>query len=174
MPKLSNPQRGPKRKHRLYLTWKMMRNRCNNPNGNDWNRYGGRGIKVCERWNDFWTFVDDVWPSFKEGLSLGRIDNDKGYFPENCEWQTWHEQGLNTKRNRLVTIRGETHPLDVWVRMCGLPYATVRDRIVTLNWDPEKAITAPVVFGQKLHPMGSRPDKPGRPKKRVSKITVTV
>lgn len=144
-----------------------MRNRCNNPKGKDWKRYGGRGIKVCERWNDFWSFVDDVWPTFQEGLSLGRKDNSKGYEPSNCEWQTWHQQGLNTARNRMVTIRGETQPLDVWVNRYAMPYPAVRDRIVELGWDAEKALTVPVVFGQKIHEMGSRPDRAYRPKKRT-------
>lgn len=84
-------------KHRLYKTWRDMKYRCINPKSSNYKDYGGRGIKVCERWLDINNFIKDMFPSYQEGLSLDRIDVDGDYCLENCRWTTKDIQGQNTR-----------------------------------------------------------------------------
>ena len=84
-------------KHRLCKTWDGMMQRCHNPNNTKYKDYGGRGIDVCERWKDIKNFIEDMFPAFQEGLSLDRIDNNKGYSLDNCRWTTRSIQLLNTR-----------------------------------------------------------------------------
>lgn len=93
---------------KFYRVWCSMRRRCNDPNVSEYKNYGGRGIKVCERWLDFNNFYDDMYSSYKEGLTLERTDNEKGYCKENCKWITHKEQHSNKRTTRLVTLDGET------------------------------------------------------------------
>jgi len=86
-------------KHPLYETWKKMRFRCNNPNYHEYHLYGGRGIKVCQRWDDFALFVKDMGER-PEGKTLDRINNDLGYSPDNCRWATLSEQNVNRRSSR--------------------------------------------------------------------------
>lgn len=98
-------------KHRLCKTWDGMMQRCHNPNNTKYKDYGGRGIKVCERWKDIKNFIDDMFPAFQEGLSLDRIDNNLGYSKENCRWATREIQGRNTRilcKNNTSGFRGVT------------------------------------------------------------------
>lgn len=83
-----------------YRAWADMRGRCNNPNYKDFKDYGGRGIKVCERWHDCSNFLADMGPR-PDGLTLERKDNDGNYEPENCCWATLMEQAANTRKLRL-------------------------------------------------------------------------
>lgn len=76
-----------------HRTWTRIRERCNNPNHGDYAYYGGRGIKVCERWNVFENFLADMGP--RNGLTIDRIDNDGNYEPGNCRWVTQAEQCRN-------------------------------------------------------------------------------
>lgn len=87
--------------HRLYRVYRGMLNRCNNPNSTGYENYGGRGIKVCDRWLTFNNFIEDMFPSFQEGLQLDRTDNDKDYSPDNCKWVTSSQQNKN-KRNKAM------------------------------------------------------------------------
>lgn len=84
-------------KHPLRNTWTNMRQRCNNPKNTHYSYYGGRGIKVCERWNSFPNFVNDMGDKPSPGHTVDRIDVDKDYSPQNCRWATKTEQVLNTR-----------------------------------------------------------------------------
>ena len=90
-----------KHKHPLYGTWQQMRLRCTSSVNRDYANYGGRGITVCERWNDFWLFVEDMGER-PDGHSLDRIDNNQGYCPENCRWASRLEQQSNRRDGRYI------------------------------------------------------------------------
>jgi hypothetical protein len=86
-----------------YETWRSMLRRCYNSNEIHWDRYGGRGITVCDRWREFQNFFEDMGER-PEGLTLDRIDNDGNYEPGNCRWATKKEQASNRAKRRNVEI----------------------------------------------------------------------
>lgn len=95
-------------KKRMYRVWCHMINRCRNPKELGYERYGAKGITVSEEWQDFEVFYADMKESHKEGLSIDRIDNSKGYSKENCKWSTDHEQSINKGmfKNNTTGFRG--------------------------------------------------------------------
>lgn len=129
-------------KHPLYRTWKSMRTRCNNPNARHYERYGGRGIKICERWDSFENFLSDMGEKPTDAHTLERRDNLGNYEPENCFWATAIEQNNNTRRNIYVTIKGETLTARQWARKVEMNYGTFISRI-RRGWAPEDAIGLP-------------------------------
>lgn len=99
----SNLKRGHSLAHSspTYDIWVLMRQRCNNPRATSYAHYGGRGIKVCERWSSYEAFLQDMGER-PEGLTLDREDVDGNYEPSNCRWATWQVQNTN-KRPRAIT-----------------------------------------------------------------------
>lgn len=102
-----------------YRVWIAMRERCNNPNCKTYKDYGARGITVCERWDDFDLFMQDMG-SRPDGCTLDRINNSGNYSPENCRWATGIEQGSNKRNNVLVTWRDQTKTIAQWARYFGI------------------------------------------------------
>lgn len=94
-------------KSKIYRVWCGMRERCNNKAHKGYSRYGGRGIFVCERWNSFANFLEDMGLP-PEGYTLDRIDNDGPYCKENCRWATYFTQAANRSNNVFVALHGET------------------------------------------------------------------
>lgn len=123
----------------FYQVWNTMIMRCHNSNVKSFESYGARGIKVCERWRTFENFKTDMWPGYKPGLTLDRLDNNKGYDPGNCEWATPRQQANNTRRNRLITYKGETLTMSEMARKHELKISTLKRRMY-LGWGVEKAL----------------------------------
>jgi hypothetical protein len=112
------------RVHPLFRVWAWMIDRCRNPNNSAWKHYGARGIKVCERWQKFENFAEDMEPTYQKGLSIERRNNDRGYSPGNCCWATRTEQ----IRNRRVTLRAGNQFLKDAATKAGVKYHTVYAR----------------------------------------------
>lgn len=126
---------------KFYSTYYEMRRRCkNNPNraGND--RYAGRGIHVCKRWMKFKNFKIDMFNSYKEGLTIERINNDKNYSPENCKWATQKEQANNRSTSRIVNYMNIKKTLAQWIDYFGLKSSTVRQRYYVYKWPIERCL----------------------------------
>lgn len=130
---------------RLYNIWVDMRMRCEDRGHKSQKVYGARGIKVCKEWQDYAAFKQwAISNGYEENLSIDRIDNDKGYFPENCRWATSAEQARNTRRNRYISINGESHLIREWCKILGIVSpCTVYRRVREYGWDYEKALTTP-------------------------------
>ena len=124
-----------------------MKRRCNDETNSHYHIYGGKGIKVCEEWEEnFEAFYNWAMSNgYVKGLTIDRIDNDKNYCPENCRWATYLEQGNNTSRNHRLTFNNETHTMAEWARIIGINYSVLRSRINDSGWSVEKALTTPLM-----------------------------
>lgn len=131
---------------RLHRIWGNMKTRCTNPKSDHYDRYGGRGITVCEEWrNSYEKFRDWAIPAgYADDLTLERINNDGPYCPENCRWATKKEQASNRSSNRVLTFNEESHTMKEWAEITGIRRLTIKYRIDNLNWPIEKALTTPM------------------------------
>lgn len=124
---------------KMYIIYCGMLGRCYNPNNEKYYRYGGRGIRVSERWLDnFLNFLEDM-KECPKGFSLGRIDNDEGYRKENCEWQTAKQQANNRSTNRIIIFNGRSQTLHQWADELGINQSSLRERLE--KWSLEKSLT---------------------------------
>lgn len=127
-----------------YNVWRGMKRRCNNTKSDCYANYGGRGISVCQEWNEsFESFLRDMGKCSK-GLSLDRIDNNGNYEPGNCRWATRKEQNRNSRHNVNLTLDGLTLPIVEWSEKLGLGYYVIRHRVKAYKWNTERALTTPV------------------------------
>ncbi len=125
-----------------YRIWAEMLQRCSNQKNPQYHNYGGRGITVCERWLKFENFFEDMGPR-PEGLSLDRKDNDQGYSKDNCRWATRKEQNRNKNNTVKVVWQGKEVPLRDLADQFNIPRARLYQRVVTMKWPLEKALTTP-------------------------------
>lgn len=109
-------------KTKEYRAWSSMIHRCCNPKNPSYFRYGGRGITVCEEWKQYDNFLKDMGKSPTSNHSLDRIDNNKGYFKENCRWATVEEQNNNTRQTRYITYNGITKSAKQWSIFFNIDY----------------------------------------------------
>jgi hypothetical protein len=127
-------------KTKTYKIWKSMNQRCENSNRKDFHIYGGRGIKVCERWkNSFENFLSDMGFCHKN-LSIDRINNEKGYEPANCAWRSTKEQNNNTRSNIFIEYQGKTRTIFQWAEEFGIPKHTFWQRLQRYGYTFEQAI----------------------------------
>ncbi|MFO0452772.1 MAG: hypothetical protein ACK52I_29640 [Pseudomonadota bacterium] len=129
------------------MTWQGMKSRCSNPKNNSYPNYGGRGIKVCDRWLEpdgrgYMNFLEDMGrrPSTKH--SIDRIDVNGDYCPENCRWATDAEQAKNKRNTTYITGFGETKDLYSWAECYSIHPETLRDRI-NAGMSLEEAVSHP-------------------------------
>lgn len=127
-----------------YCAWAGMIQRCTNEKCKSYRNYGGRGIRVCERWLQFENFLADMGPR-PPRKTLDRFpDNNGNYCPENCRWATWKEQGRNTRKSRMLTWKGETLCLPEWAERTGLHEKTIASRLNQMGWSVERALSTPI------------------------------
>lgn len=143
---------------RLNSCYHAMLTRCYCENHPEFNIYGGRGIEVCFEWRNkekvigtscitkgFVAFRD--WAlshGYTDELTLDRIDNDKGYAPDNCRWVTMTAQVRNRSCARNITYKGETHSIKEWSEILNINYHTLCSRLVLRHWSTERAFMQPI------------------------------
>ena len=126
-----------------YARWKSMMQRRNDPNHNHYARYGGRGIKVCDRWKAFDSFRADMGECPGVAMTVDRIKNELGYEPGNCRWATKAEQNRNRSHCIQLTHNGITQNVTDWATAIGIPANSLHKRLY-LGWSVERALTQPL------------------------------
>jgi hypothetical protein len=125
-------------------SYRAMKERCRNKNYRAFHRYGGRGIKVCDRWlgrKGFQNFISDMGQKPTPMHTLDRIDNDGDYEPKNCRWATQKQQVRNSSRVKRININGVLKPLSEWCSINNVKPATAWTRILQQGWSEEDAVT---------------------------------
>lgn len=131
-------------KSRTYMIWTNMLARCRTKSSSSFERYGAKGVNVCERWLEFTNFLEDMGEC-PPRLTIDRFPNNTGnYEPSNCRWATTKQQARNKTNNQLVTFHGFTGCLVEVCEHFNVNYEAIRKRINLLHWDLERAFTAPV------------------------------
>ena len=122
-----------------HQSWTHMKQRTTNPNNDRYKDYGGRGIILCDKWKTFEGFLEDMGPR-PDGTSIGRRDNNRGYFKGNCRWETREQQQRNRSVNRMIEYKGEILCVAAWAEKLNLPYSCLSTRI-NRGWSIERAVT---------------------------------
>lgn len=125
-----------------YWTWANMMQRCNNPRSSAFDKYGGRGIRVCEQWRDFDAFYADMGPRPTPKHEIDRIDVNGHYEPANCRWATRKQQMNNTRVTTYLTHDGTTRSLHEWAELHRLNPVTLKVRLQR-GWPVSLALTTP-------------------------------
>ncbi len=124
---------------RIQRIWFGIRQRCNNPKNQAYQYYGGRGIKICERWSSLTNFLEDMGHP-EPNMSIDRIDPNGDYCPENCRWATRSQQQSNRRNNHFIEFNGKRQTAMEWANEIGIAHQTVYQRI-DLGWDVEKILS---------------------------------
>lgn len=125
-----------------WKTWKSMLERCEWGGHKSFKDYGGRGIKVCDRWHEFAAFYADMGDR-PEGKQMGRIDNERGYEPGNCRWETPKENANNRRSSVFLEHDGKRMTVTQWAEHLRVPKTALEKRISD-GWSHERALTAPL------------------------------
>lgn len=126
--------------HPAFAVWRSMLDRCRLPTHHAYSRYGGRGIRVCDEWQQaFENFWKDMGPTYQKGATLERRDNSKGYSPENCAWRTRRQQANNTRRNVVLRTPNGTMTAKEASYFYEIKYTTLLYRLNN-GWTIEKAL----------------------------------
>ena len=138
-----------KYKTRLFRLWSNIKTRCYNKKEKAYKYYGGRGITMCDEWlSDFMNFynwaIDNGYDenAKKYECTIDRIDNNKGYFPDNCRWVTQQIQNRNKRTNKNITYNGETHCLMEWAEILGVNYKSLCNRF-SYGWSLDRIFNQP-------------------------------
>lgn len=126
----------------LYKSWAHMKERCLSPNCPDFKNYGGRGITICDKWLTFKGFWDDMGPTYAEGATIDRIDNNGNYEPGNCRWASRSVQNNNKRNNRMIEYQGIEKTMAEWARCLGINYSTLANRLYC-GWSIDRSINTP-------------------------------
>lgn len=127
-----------------FIAWRNMKSRCVDPKSDSYYLYGLRGITYDPKWETFEGFWEDMGESWREGLSIDRIDVNGNYCKENCKWSTLKEQANNKRSNRILEYKGKSQTVAQWAEECGMKYNSLSQRINKYGWSIEKALTTPV------------------------------
>lgn len=131
-------------KTRLHKIWESMHYRCENPNHKYYANYGGRGIRVCNEWNEYVPFRDwAIKTGYNDNLTIDRVEVNGNYNPENCRWATIREQQNNKRSNHLAQFNGISHTISEWSEIVGIKKTTIKERL-NAGWPIEKVLTEPV------------------------------
>lgn len=136
---------------RIYRIWQNMKSRCRNPKVPNYKNYGGRGIKVCDEWQDSSKFIDWALKNgYRDDLYIDRIDNNGDYEPFNCKWSTRKEQANNKTNSHFITINGDIKTMAQWVDETGIKQATLEQRINKYKDTGDKIIRPARKMNQQL------------------------
>lgn len=130
-----------KSRSKINTTWKHIKSRCLNKNSKDYKNYGGRGIKICDKWLTFEGFYEDMG-DIPKNMSIDRIDNNGNYCKENCKWSTKKEQNNNRRNTTFLECFGQKKTMKEWCEIKELSYKLLHRRIV-LGWDVKRALETP-------------------------------
>ncbi|MFV5474977.1 hypothetical protein VXQ12_05770 [Acinetobacter baumannii] len=127
-------------KTRVYRSWASAKQRCINPNDTNYHQYGARGIKICDRWNSFENFLEDMGYPETVSLTIERIDVNGDYEPSNCRWATSKEQARNKTNTTFYEFNGKKMIITDWEEFLGIRVVTLRKRL-EMGWSIERVFS---------------------------------
>lgn len=131
-------------KNKLKVTWRSMLHRCYSIKDKAYYKYGAKGITVDKDWHNYENFYRDMGSSYKEGLTIDRIDGTKGYSKDNCRWATYYEQNINRNITKYFEYNGEKKTITQWGNILNIKPVTLLSRIYKRHWSVEDAFTIPI------------------------------